>query len=134
MKTLLLALTLLTSASAFAAPSNFTLSCDDNNIFENPMIIKIRGANATAEGNFSGPGDAIFNVNQKNIDVLDLQTDRAGNLESVTLTTPRVVRTPVQFQLTLKADARESLSGEIQMTSTDSDKMPYSGKISCSVK
>jgi hypothetical protein len=118
-------------SSAFAS-GNYKLTCDDNNIFENPLEITIHGASATAEGNFSGPGDAIFNVNYRNLAVIDLTSQSKNDtLNGLTITQPRLVTQPVGFQLTLNANAKGVLVGELSMISTDSDKMDFKGKVEC---
>ena len=124
----------LTLASSAFASGNYRLVCDDNNIFEVPMHITIHGSQASAAGEFSGPGDALFSVNYQSLDAVDLRTTDQGEIEQVTITQPVVVGHPFGFQLSLKAQSGNQLKGHISMISTDSDRMPYEGEVTCTAK
>jgi hypothetical protein len=123
----LIFLTCFISTSLFAREINLT--CDDDNIFEGPMNIVINGAKAQVEGNFSGPGDAIFSVNYKNLTIEDLITNSDGsNIDTIKINSSKL------FQLRLKSNPQGELNGLVQMISSDEDHMGYQGRISCSIK
>ncbi|HWU42876.1 MAG TPA: hypothetical protein VN132_05530 [Bdellovibrio sp.] len=133
MKNTFVCLGLLMSLSAPALAANYKLTCDDGNIFEAPLYIEINGYNASASGSFSGPGSAIFTAEYKDLRVLNV-VEKDGKLQSLTVTEPHVARQPGGFQLSLVANSKGVLKGKLSMTSTDEDKMPYNGKVNCSVK
>jgi hypothetical protein len=115
------------STSLFAR--EISLTCDDDNIFEVPMTIVINGTKAQVEGNFSGPGDAIFSVNYKNLKIEELKTNCYGsNIETLKINSSKL------FQLSLKSNQKGELNGQVQMISSDEDHMGYQGRISCSIK
>ncbi|HTL12062.1 MAG TPA: hypothetical protein VL588_06220 [Bdellovibrionota bacterium] len=126
-KFLFLALAALSVSAPALGSVKYTLTCNDDAIFETPLVIRVTGATASATGMFSGPGDALFNVRYKKLSAFSLT---AGEL---TVTQPHVAGQANGFQLDLQTVGHDKkhLRGKLDMISTDEDRMPYSGTVDC---
>jgi hypothetical protein len=121
------------SLGAVPASAHYQLSCDDDNIFEGPLRVTIQGQSASAVGSFDGPGSAIFDVHYKDLVVQSLQTGAEHKISSVTIAEAQSAGHRSGFQLTLTAIAGGKLKGKVTMVSTDHDKIPYDGLVTCVV-
>ena len=113
-----LASAILTSVSAVAG-TPFRLDCDGTS-FEVPMVVSSSdGIHAKVSASFDVIDD-IAVVDYQNLVV------RSGNgVFGVDL--PRTPNLNGSFSLRLN----QNLQGSVEMTSTDGDALPYSGRISC---
>ena len=114
---------LMASYGAHADQHATILQCDDQNIFETPLMIRVDQNHASASGSFSGVGDAIFDIHDSHLSV----SRRAGGELEIGGT---------EFLLRLRKLNLGSLNtyaGTLRLRSSDQEKMPYSGDVTCKV-
>jgi len=123
----MISMNMMIGSSVFAAES-YKLTCRENGIsFEVPLVITVMGMKASAQGEFSGPGDGFFQVDYKNLRV-NVAADSLSELEYITISDAKNGKA---FDLSIKSSRGGGYVGTLKMISSDDQKQPWAGEVSC---